>query len=181
MSSLTVYSIDSPDLPNKLLTHAEDIASTLAVHNVRFEQWTANVRLQAGASEEDLLAAYQPQIAALMNQNGYLFVDVLSIDSAHPQLAELRAQHLRERRHGEDVARCFIAGRGLFSLHIEDHVYAVLCEKGDLIVIPAGIRHWFDLGEQPYLVMIRMFNTAEDWPANFTDDPLAGRFARLED
>lgn len=35
---------------------------------------------------------------------------------------------------------------GLFSLHIGDYVYAVLCERNDLITVPAGMPHWFDGG-----------------------------------
>ena len=37
MSSLSVYHVSSPDLPNKVLTHFEDIASTLAEQGVRFD------------------------------------------------------------------------------------------------------------------------------------------------
>ncbi|MDF5983467.1 hypothetical protein P4056_25970 [Pseudomonas aeruginosa] len=39
MSSLTVYHENQPEQPLKLLTHAEDIASTLAEVGVRFERW----------------------------------------------------------------------------------------------------------------------------------------------
>lgn len=35
MSYVAVYSIATPDTPNKVLTHADDIQSTLADHGVR--------------------------------------------------------------------------------------------------------------------------------------------------
>lgn len=181
MSSLTVYHVDSPDVPNKLLTHAEDISSTLAEHNVRFERWTASTPIRPGASEEDVISAYRQRIDELKSQGGYMTVDVISVDDDHPQKAELREKYLREYRHGEDEVRFFVAGRVLFNLHIDDYVYAVLCEKDDLIAIPAGTRHWFDLGEHPYVVAIRLFNNAGDAPANFTGDAIAERFPRLED
>ncbi len=41
MSSLSVYHVSSPDTPNKVLTHLEDIASTLAEHGVAFDRWEA--------------------------------------------------------------------------------------------------------------------------------------------
>ena len=42
MSSLTVYHQTNPDVPNKVLTHLEDIAATLAEVGVRFERWQAS-------------------------------------------------------------------------------------------------------------------------------------------
>ena len=115
------------------------------------------------------------------SERGYVTVDVISLTSDHPQKAELRAKFLEEHRHAEDEVRFFVAGRGLFTLHIEDKVYAVLCEKNDLISVPAGTRHWFDMGEHPHFVAIRLFNNPEGWVAQFTGEDIAGRFPRLED
>ncbi|HCS45173.1 MAG TPA: acireductone dioxygenase [Pseudomonas sp.] len=181
MSSLSVYPLSSPELPNKVLTHFEDIASTLAELGVRFDRWQAATKLQPGANQEEIIGAYQEQIDKLMTERGYITVDVVSLSSDHPQKAELRARLLEEHRCGEDVVRFFVAGRGLFSLHIGDYVYAVLCEKNDLISVPAGTKHWFDMGEQPHFVAIRLFNNPEGWEANFTGEDIASRFPLLED
>lgn len=181
MSSLTVYHETSPDVPNKVLTHVDDIASTLADVGVRFERWQASAPITAGAPQEEVIAAYRPQIDALMKERGYVTVDVVSLDRSHPQKAELRAKFLDEHRHAEDEVRFFVAGRGLFTLHIDDYVYAVLCEKNDLISVPAGTRHWFDMGEHPHFVAVRLFNNPEGWVAQFTGDDIASRFPLLED
>lgn len=181
MSSLTVYHQSTPDIPNKVLTHLEDIAATLAEQGVRFERWQASAPIQPGASQEEVIAAYQVQIDKLMTERGYLTVDVMSLSSDHPQKAELRARFLDEHSHGEDEVRFFVAGRGLFSLHIDDYIYAVLCEKNDLICVPAGTRHWFDMGENPHFVAIRLFNNTEGWVARYTGDKIADDFPRLDD
>ena len=181
MSSLSVYHVSSPELPNKVLTHLEDIASTLAEQGVRFDRWQAGAPIQPGASQEQVINAYRPQIDRLMSEGGYVAVDVISLSSDHPQKAELRAKFLDEHRHAEDEVRFFVAGRGLFTLRIEDYIYAVLCEKNDLISVPAGTRHWFDMGEHPYFVAIRLFKNPEGWVADFTGEDIANRFPRLED
>lgn len=181
MSSLSVYHVSSPDLPNKVLTHFDDIASTLAEHGVRFDRWKAATPIQPGASQDEVISAYRAQIDRLMSEGNYVTVDVISLNSDHPQKAELRAKFLDEHRHGEDEVRFFVAGRGLFTLHIGDFVYAVLCEKNDLISVPAGTAHWFDMGEHPHFVAIRLFNNPEGWVANFTGEDIASRFPRLED
>lgn len=181
MSSLTVYHESAPEQPLKLLTHAEDIAATLAELGVRFERWQASAPIAPGASPDEVLAAYAPEIKRLKDEQGYVTVDVVSLSADHPQKDELRAKFLDEHRHGEDEVRFFVAGRGLFTLHVEDHVYAVLCEKNDLISVPAGTRHWFDMGERPHFVAIRLFNNPEGWVAKFTGDAIARRFPLLED
>lgn len=181
MSSLSVYHVSSPEIPNKVLTHFEDIASTLAEQGVRFDRWQATAKIHPGATQEEVISAYKEQIDTLMTERGYITVDVISLNSEHPQKAELRARFLEEHRHGEDEVRFFVAGRGLFTLHIDDYVYAVLCEKNDLISVPAGTKHWFDMGEHPHFVAIRLFNNPEGRVANFTGEDIAGRFPRLED
>lgn len=181
MSVLSVYHESRPEQPLKVLTHLEDIAATLAEVGVQLECWDASAPVAAGASQEDVIAAYRPQIDRLMAERGYVTVDVISVSRDHPQKDELRAKFLDEHRHAEDEVRFFVAGRGLFTLHIEDMVYAVLCEKNDLISVPAGTRHWFDMGEQPSFVAIRLFNNPDGWTAQFTGERIADQFPRLDD
>jgi len=76
--------------------------------------------------------------------------------------------------------RFFVAGQGLFSLHIDASVYEVLCEKGDLISIPANTPHWFDMGQNPQFVAIRLFNNPDGWVANYSGSGIATQFSRLE-
>lgn len=180
MSSLTVYHQTSADLPNKVLTHIEDIASTLAEFGVRFERWQAAAPLAPDASHEELIGAYRAQLDSLMAERGLAHVEVVRLDNREPQPAELRAERREEHSYDEDEVRFFVAGRGLFSLHIEDYVYAVLCEKNDLIVIPAGIKRWFDIGEHPHFVTLRAFNRPQA-AAQFTGDPIAREFSGLDD
>ena len=179
MSSLTVYHQSNPDVPNKVLTHLEDIAATLAEVGVRFERWQASAPIQPGAAQDEVIAAYRPQIDRLMAEQGYVTVDVVSLNKDHPQKDELRAKFLDEHRHGEDEVRFFVAGRGLFTLHIGDYVYAVLCEKNDLISVPANTRHWFDMGGSPSFTAIRVFDNQEGWVAHFTGDKIADAYPRL--
>lgn len=181
MSYLSVYHESSPEQPGKVLTHVEDIASTLAEVGVRFERWQAAAPVAPGASPDEVIGAYRHEIDKLMQERGYVTVDVISLDRDHPQKAELRAKFLEEHRHAEDEVRFFVAGRGLFTLHIGEFVYSVLCEKNDLISVPAGTPHWFDMGENPHFVAIRLFNNPEGWVAQFTGEDIAGRFPRLED
>ena len=176
MSYVAVYCVASPDTPNKVLSHFDDIAATLAEHGVRFERWQPGP-IEKGASDADMMSAYQAQIAAL----GYANVEVLSVTDNTAYPSEIRGQWLKERRYSEDHVRFFIAGQGLFALHIGDYVYAVRCEKNDLLVIPAGMAHWFDMGETPYFITLRPFHSAQGFMPEFTGVELASGFPGKDD
>ena len=154
------------------------IAAELAKIGVRFEQWAANAPVKPGASQDDVIAAYKGDIDRLMAEGGYKAVDVISLTADHPQKDALRQKFLNEHTHSEDEVRFFVAGSGLFTLHIGDRIYEVLCEQGDLIGVPDGTPHWFDMGPAPSFTAIRLFTNPAGWVAAFTGSDIAARFPR---
>lgn len=180
MSVLRIYT--DPDVTNLLFTTDSEtkIAAKLSDAGVRFEQWDTNADIEPGASQEGVIAAYQKDIDRLIREDGYQTIDVVSISADHPQKKELRQKFLSEHTHNEDEVRFFVAGEGLFTLHIDAKVYEVHCTAGDLISVPANTTHWFDMGPNPGFVAIRMFNNPDGWVANFTGSNIAERFNRLE-
>ena len=144
---------------------------------VRFEQWPARP-LAPAVDQAAVLAAYAPEVARLKAEHGYQSVDVIRMSADHPEKNSLRAKFLSEHRHSEDEVRFFVEGEGLFTLREGGQVYAMLCAQGDLISVPAGMRHWFDMGATPHFTAIRLFVNADGWVANFTGDPIADRFPR---
>ena len=133
-----------------------------------------------GATAEATLEAYRSDIDRLKAEKGYRSVDVVSLHPEHPQREELRKKFLNEHTHSEDEVRFFVAGSGLFTLHIGERVLEVLCEAGDLISVPDGTRHWFDMGPAPHFIAIRLFGNPDGWVASFTGDDIAQRFPRYE-
>lgn len=180
MSRLRIYAVANGDAPLDTFADPADIARELAAVGVRFEQWQANRPVVPGASQDDVIAAYRDDIDRLMRTEGYQSVDVISLASDHPERAALRQKFLSEHTHSEDEVRFFVAGSGQFTLHIDDKVYDVLCQAGDLIGVPDGTRHWFDMSEAPHFVAIRLFTNKDGWVANFTGDDIAERFPRMQ-
>ncbi|WP_066479547.1 MULTISPECIES: 1,2-dihydroxy-3-keto-5-methylthiopentene dioxygenase [unclassified Sphingomonas] len=154
------------------------IAEDLAGIGVRFEQWP--LRDVADMPADAILAAYAPEIDRLKAQGGYRSVDIVALTPDHPDRVALRAKFLDEHRHAEDEVRFFVAGEGLFCLRTDDRVHALLCTAGDLVSVPAGMRHWFDMGPAPRFTAIRLFTNPDGWVAKFTGDPIASRFPRHE-
>jgi len=180
MSRLRIYDEGQPSTPVSVHTAPAEIARELGHVGVRFEQWEANAPLAPGARQDEVIAAYRADIDRLMGEEGYQSVDVISLAPDHPDRATLRQKFLSEHTHSEDEVRFFVAGSGQFTLHIGGKVYDVLCEAGDLIGVPDGTPHWFDMSESPYFIAIRLFTNKEGWVANFTGTDIAGRFPRME-
>jgi len=179
VSRLRIYAESTPDRPLAEHTDHAAIARELNGRGVRFERWDAAEPVVPGDPPEKVLAAYKADIERLMAEKGYKAVDVISLNPDHPQKAELRQKFLNEHRHSEDEVRFFVAGEGLFSLHLEDKVYEVLCTRGDLIGVPDNTRHWFDMGPNPNFVAIRIFTNPAGWVADFTGSDIAQRFPRM--
>jgi 1,2-dihydroxy-3-keto-5-methylthiopentene dioxygenase len=179
MSRLRVFHDTNGGEPVKVTSKHDEIAKELGAVGVRFEQWQANKPVAPGASQDDVIAAYREDIERLKRDEGYQAVDVVSLSPDNPDRAAFRAKFLNEHTHAEDEVRFFVAGRGLFTLHISEKVYEVLCERGDLIRVPHGTRHWFDMSESPYFVAIRLFTNPAGWVAEFTGSDIAERFPRL--
>jgi 1,2-dihydroxy-3-keto-5-methylthiopentene dioxygenase len=178
MTHLTRF--DEAGGPPELDTSDGDvIADALRPIDVRFERWPLR-DLSADATGDDVIAAYAPEIDRLKAEGGYLSVDVVRMTPENPNRAEARTKFLDEHRHSEDEVRFFVEGEGLFTLHAAGKVHALLCTAGDLISVPAGMPHWFDMGPSPRFTAIRLFENPEGWVAHFTGDAIADRFPRHE-
>lgn len=175
MSKLTIYPDNSTEITKETTDHAE-IAQELAGIGVRFEQWQAENQLADDATQEDVLAAYRKDVDALMQEYGFQSADVVSLTPDHPDKKAFREKFLDEHTHSDFEVRFFVDGSGLFYIHVNGKVHAVLCERGDLISVPANTTHWFDMGENPFFKCIRLFTTPEGWVARFTGDDIAKRY-----
>ncbi len=179
MSVLTIHPEHDPR-PAEIVRHYEDITARLWEIGVLFERWAADCVLAPEASQEHIIAAYRSSIDRLIDRYEFRSVDVISVGTDHPDKVALRDKFLSEHTHDEFEVRFFVEGRGLFYLHVEDKVYVILCEQGDLISVPDKTRHWFDMGAHPHIKAIRLFTTPEGWVARYTGDTIAETFPRIE-
>lgn len=175
MSLLAIYPDSAQGEPDVIKDHVA-IAAQLNNIGVQFEQWQASQPLADDAEQEAVMAAYQASIDKLNAQYGFQSVDVVALRPNNPAKAEFRQKFLAEHTHSDFEVRFFVEGSGLFYLHVADKVYLVLCEKGDLISVPANTTHWFDMGENPNFKCIRLFTTADGWVGEFTGSDIASRF-----
>jgi 1,2-dihydroxy-3-keto-5-methylthiopentene dioxygenase len=176
MSRLTIYPEDSAARPLLDTSDGERIAAALEPIGVRFERWAASRLLPADIDDAAVIAAYRTDIERLQRECGYRSVDVLRCLPDNPQREALRLKFLDEHTHDEDEVRFFVEGAGVFYLRAAGKVHMTLCERGDLLGVPAGTRHWFDMGPAPRFTAIRLFTTPAGWVAKFTGERIARNF-----
>lgn len=170
-------------IPDQQLTETnpEAIRSFLNERAIFFDQWQANVVFSDTATQEEILAAYSYDLNPFMETGGYKTADVITINQLTENYSAIRTKFLAEHTHSEDEIRFFVDGQGLFWFHLDSgEIFNVLCEKGDLISVPEGTKHWFDAGEKnPSVKAIRIFIDATGWVPEYTDSKVEQRYANF--
>ena len=171
---------DGDPLPSLSSNDPVLIGDELGQRGIGYERWPAPAELADDASPEEILAAYADAIRRVQATGPYPTVDAIRLTPEHPDRDALRRKFLAEHTHAEDEVRFFVEGRGLFCLHIGEEVLQVLCERNDFLRVPAGTRHWFDMGSRPRFTAIRFFDNPEGWVAQFTGDAIAKHYPLLD-
>jgi 1,2-dihydroxy-3-keto-5-methylthiopentene dioxygenase len=154
---------------NRTLRELREVQDCLAAIGIDYERWELVPGIDAEASSEEILTAYEQQIAQLKQRGGYVTADVIDVKPDTPGLDTMLAKFNIEHRHDEDEVRYIIAGRGLFHIHPENApVVAIEVEAGDLIRVPKGTLHWFDLCGDRRIRAIRLFQDSTGWTPHYT-------------
>lgn len=165
------------DQGGKTVKGVGDIKAFLNDRGIIFEQWEASKPLKDDDDQETILEAYQHSLSPYMARHGYLNADVINVHKDTPNIEEVRKKFLSEHTHAEDEVRFFVDGEGEFFFHL-DQVFSVLCQKGDFISVPKGVKHWFDLAPKYHVKAIRVFQTKEGWVANYTQSGIDKKYIK---
>jgi 1,2-dihydroxy-3-keto-5-methylthiopentene dioxygenase len=152
----------------RTIKDAAEITAFLAANDIEFER-TTYIQVPAEASSEEVLAAYKTKIDELSARGGYKTADVIDVSSATPNLDVMLNKFNSEHWHDEDEVRFIVEGRGLFHIHPKDgQVFSIEVEAGDLIRVPKGTLHWFDLCGDRRIRAIRLFQAVSGWTPHYT-------------
>jgi 1,2-dihydroxy-3-keto-5-methylthiopentene dioxygenase len=155
---------------NVTLTEQEAVAAYLTARGIDYERWTPERDVPADAPADEVLAAYDREVQTLKARGGYVVADVIDVKADTPNLDAMLAKFNREHWHDEDEVRFIIAGRGLFHIHpAGGPVFVLEVEPGDLIRVPRGTHHWFDLCAERRIRAIRLFQDPSGWTPRYTD------------
>jgi len=161
----------------RTVTGEAAVREALARVGIDYERWQPSHPIPDGAPAEAVLAAYATEIDRLKKAGGYVTADVIDVSPQTPNLDTMLAKFRREHWHDEDEVRFILRGRGVFHIHPEDApVMAIEVLPGDLIRVPRGTHHWFDLCSERDIRAIRLFQDASGWTPRYTDTGVDARY-----
>jgi 1,2-dihydroxy-3-keto-5-methylthiopentene dioxygenase len=161
----------------RTVTGEAAVRETLARVGIDYERWQPSHPVPDGAPAEAVLAAYASEIDRLKKSGGYVTADVIDVSPQTPNLDAMLAKFSREHWHDEDEVRFILRGRGVFHIHPQGApVMAIEVVPGDLLRVPRGTHHWFDLCSERDIRAIRLFQDVSGWTPRYTDTGVDARY-----
>jgi len=155
---------------NRTLSDEREIRDYLMKLGIDYERWPVSARVAPDDSAENILEAYAGEIEKLKATGGYVTADLIDVTPETPGLEEMLAKFDREHWHDEDEVRFIISGSGLFHIHGQSgEVVAIEVKAGDLIRVPRGTLHWFNLCVDRRIRAIRLFQDKSGWTPHYSD------------
>ena len=161
----------------RVIEGEEPVRTFLASQGIEYERTTPGRPVEAGAPAAELLDAYKDKIDELKAKGGYVTADVIDVFPDTPNLTAMLNKFNSEHWHDEDEVRFIVEGRGLFHVRPDDApVFAIEVEAGDLIRVPRGTHHWFDLCADRRIRAIRLFQDPSGWTPHYTQSGVDKNF-----
>ncbi len=160
------------DVPNKnlRLSDTSEIAVYLGGIGIDYERWENLKQIPADATDQEILDSYANEIEVLKQKGGYVTADVINIVPTTDGLDAMLNKFNKEHWHDEDEVRFIVKGHGLFHIAPENgDVVSIEMEAGDMIRVPRGTRHWFNLCGDRTVRAIRLFQDVTGWTPHYTD------------
>lgn len=154
----------------KVIENFDEAKAYLATINIGYERWDTNHNLDSETPAESILNTYADEIEELKASGGYVTADVIDVKPDTPNLDTMLNKFNKEHWHDEDEVRFIIEGDGLFHIRPQGGgpVVAIEVGKGDLLRVPAGTWHWFDLCSNRRIRAIRLFQDPGGWTPHYT-------------
>lgn len=170
------------DVPKKelRLTDSGEISAYLSGVGIDYERWENLKKIPADSTDQEILDGYAEEIEALKKKGGYVTADVINIVPTTEGLDAILNKFNKEHWHDEDEVRFIVKGHGLFHIAPEGgDVVSIEMEAGDLIRVPRGTRHWFNLCGDRTVRAIRLFQDMSGWTPHYTNSGVDAGFEPL--
>ena len=162
------------------ISQPNEISEFLAPYGIIYEQWEVEGRIGPDATNEEILEAYSPEIERLKAAHGFVTADVINVNPKTPGLDDMLQKFDKEHLHTEDEVRFTVKGSGVFHINPQTApVFSITVESGDLISVPNGTYHWFNLCSDKTIRCIRLFEDTGGWTPHYIEEPVHQKYAPL--
>lgn len=154
----------------QVISDFDEAKKFLASINIGYERWDTAKPLEDQIPAEEILEGYAKEIEELKKSGGYVTADVIDVSPETPNLDVMLAKFSREHWHDEDEVRFIVKGQGVFHINTKSSpVVAIEVVQGDLLRVPKGTLHWFDLCDSRRIRAIRLFEDITGWTPHYSD------------
>lgn len=165
---------------NTTIEDTLSIKEFLKPHGIYYDHYQSLPELNDESSDEQILRAYDRQIEELKRKGQYVTADVINVSPATQGLDTMLAKFSSEHTHSEDEVRFVVKGRGIFHINPQTApVFSIEMVAGDLINVPAGTRHWFNLCAERTIRTIRLFQDTTGWTPHYVEGGVAEGYSPL--
>lgn len=148
---------------SKTITNTFEAKRFLRKYGIYVEFWIPE---GDNKSISNPLMKYKNQIEKLKKRFSYNSADVCTLLPDNPNLDQILSAFIKEHHHTDDEVRFVVEGNGMFGVNpVKDSPFEIYVEPGDLLLIPAYTRHWFNLTEKKTITCIRIFKENPKWEA----------------
>jgi 1,2-dihydroxy-3-keto-5-methylthiopentene dioxygenase len=145
-----------------------------------FEQWQVAGRLKDSPTDQEILDEYADEIDQVKKTGGYVTADVINVHADTPNLDAMLQKFNREHVHHEDEVRFTVSGKGIFHIHPDNGpVFGVTVESGDMINVPCGMKHWFNLCDDRHIRCIRFFEDVAGWTPHYVEQSVHSEYSPM--
>ena len=162
---------------DRVIKDGEAVRTYLASQGIDYERAEPERPVAASAPPAELLDAYAHKIHDLKARGGYVTADVIDVFPDTPNLDVMLNKFNSEHWHDEDEVRFIVEGRGLFHIRpATGPVFAIEVEAGDLLRVPRGTHHWFDLCADRRIRAIRLCQDPSGLTPHYTQSGVDKQF-----
>lgn len=180
MRKLTVFKTTTDTTAQIETDLTIEISELLADFGIYYRHipWQGQLSLLQNSS--DLRTELKREVVPLERLHHFPFSKLIVLPENTVNFSRIRLKFLSEYRVEKDEVLYFLEGRALLSFHCQDQVVQLLCEKGDVLLLPALVHRWLDLGDNSkQFAALLCTQRAQESILHYTGSGLADRFARL--
>lgn len=155
----------------RVIAEAGDVTAFLSRYGIWYRRFDDLDQIAEDATDGQILAAFHEPLQELMRSGDFQTADVIDVKPTTPGIDGMLAKFSSEHWHSENEIRFIVRGRGIFHINPRngDSVFRIQVVEGDMISVPRGTWHWFDLCDEKRIRAIRLFQDRSGWTPHYTE------------
>jgi len=134
------------------------ISARLAAIGVEYAHLALpKVRFGRDAGQDEVIGSYIEPLDRLLSRLDSVELEVTSVAPGHARLARIERELMTGHAHDVAEAQVLVHGGGVLFMRAGNTVFALDCEPGDYVRVPAGLVHWFAMDTRRGFRTIRLF------------------------